>query len=75
MVCRWESRWVGGCYMGVSLYGWSGEQPVPRVYLMLLNKGVTAFFTDLFQELLHLLIGLLQCNLLLPQLSLLNFFS
>lgn len=62
-------------YMGVSLYGWSGEQPVPRVYLMLLNKGVTALFTNLLQEFLHLLTGLLHCNLLLPQLSFLDFFS
>lgn len=62
-------------YMGVSLYGWSGEQPVPHVYLMLLNKMFTAHFTDLLHHLLHLLTGPLQCNLLLPQLSLLDFFS
>ena len=58
----------------LSVYGWTDRQhaPTPSAYLMLLSTGVTDLLTELLQELLHLLTGFLQCNLLLPQLSLLG---
>ena len=59
--------WVDGYMAGwLAVYGWTSGQcdSAASAYPLLLSTGVTDRLTDLLQEPLHLLAGLLQRNLI-----------
>ena len=60
----WMNLYMGVCMF---MFGQVGRLSPATAYLLLLSTGATDLLMDLLQEPLHLLTGLLQFSLLLPQ--------